>query len=79
MRRVADRLTLTLVVLACALTLTLTAVPADAAELVMFEREGCPYCARFNREIAPIYERTDEGESSTPYAGSIFTRQFRPT
>lgn len=36
--------------------------PAAAAELVMFEREGCPYCARWNREVAPIYPKTAEGK-----------------
>jgi thioredoxin-related protein len=35
---------------------------ASAAELVMFSRVGCPYCAQFDREIAPIYEKTDEGK-----------------
>jgi hypothetical protein len=35
---------------------------ASAAELVMFQQAGCPYCARFDREIAPIYGRTDEGK-----------------
>ena len=35
--------------------------PAAAAELIMFEAAGCPYCARWNREIAPIYPKTDEG------------------
>lgn len=34
---------------------------AVAAELVMFESAGCPYCARWNREIAPVYAKTDEG------------------
>jgi thioredoxin-related protein len=34
---------------------------AGAAELVMFERDGCPYCERFDREIGPIYGRTAEG------------------
>jgi protein-disulfide isomerase len=37
------------------------AFPAAAAELVMFESAGCPYCARWNREIAPIYPKTAEG------------------
>ena len=37
---------------------------ASAAELVMFSRAGCPYCARFDREIAPIYGRTDEGRAA---------------
>jgi hypothetical protein len=36
--------------------------PAAAAELVMFEAAGCPYCARWNREIAPIYPKTAEGK-----------------
>jgi len=35
---------------------------ARAAELVMFERAGCEWCAVFNREIAPIYGKTDEGK-----------------
>ena len=36
--------------------------PAAAAELVMFEAAGCPYCARWNREIAPVYPKTEEGK-----------------
>ena len=45
------------------LLLCLTAgASASAAELVMFESAGCPYCARWNREIAPIYPKTDEGK-----------------
>ena len=38
-------------------------LPAAASELVMFERSGCGWCARFNAEIAPIYSRTDEGRA----------------
>lgn len=34
---------------------------AVAAELVMFERLGCVWCLRWEREIGPIYPRTDEG------------------
>jgi len=37
--------------------------PAFASELVMFERPGCGWCARFNAEIAPIYAKTDEGRA----------------
>ncbi|MGL4291432.1 MAG: thioredoxin fold domain-containing protein [Phreatobacter sp.] len=33
-----------------------------AAELVMFERSGCPWCARWDREVAPNYGATDEGK-----------------
>jgi thioredoxin-related protein len=36
--------------------------PAAAAELVMFEDAGCVWCARFNREVAPIYPKTIEGK-----------------
>ena len=42
----------------------LTAPAASAAELVMFERAGCPYCAQFDREIGPIYDKTDEGKAA---------------
>lgn len=40
-----------------------TFVPASAraAELVMFEKAGCPWCKSFDREIAPVYPKTDEG------------------
>ncbi|BAM90396.1 putative thioredoxin, SoxS [Bradyrhizobium oligotrophicum S58] len=37
--------------------------PLLASELVMFERPGCGWCARFNAEIAPIYGKTDEGRA----------------
>jgi hypothetical protein len=48
-----------LLVVAAALT-----APAaiHAAELVIFERAGCPYCERFDREIGPVYGRADEGK-----------------
>ena len=39
--------------------------PADAAELVMFRRAGCPWCAAWDREIAPIYPKTDLGKRLT--------------
>lgn len=35
---------------------------AAASELVMFERDGCVWCARWNREIAPVYDRTEEAK-----------------
>jgi len=34
---------------------------ARAAELIMFERAGCPYCEAFDREVASIYPRTPVG------------------
>ena len=42
----------------------LAAVPAQAAELVMFERDGCAWCARWDREIGPIYPKTPEGAAA---------------
>lgn len=49
-------------VAAClALPAVLWPAAASAAELVMFTRDGCPWCARFEREVGPIYPRTAEG------------------
>ena len=49
----------------CALALPIAfavlATAAQAAELVMFRRDGCPYCAAWEREIGPIYSKTDAG------------------
>ena len=39
----------------------LLAPPAGAAELVMFEQKGCVWCQRFDRDIAPAYDKTAEG------------------
>jgi hypothetical protein len=32
---------------------------ASAAELVMFRRDGCSWCAKWDREIGPIYPKTE--------------------
>jgi thioredoxin-related protein len=40
----------------------LTLANSHAAELVMFEQAGCTWCETFNREIAPIYSKTAEGQ-----------------
>lgn len=34
---------------------------AIAAELLMFERPGCPWCARWKAEVGPAYPNTPEG------------------
>jgi hypothetical protein len=47
--------------LCVALVLMMAAGVADAAELVMFRRDGCPWCAMWDREIGPIYGKTDIG------------------
>ena len=41
--------------------IALTLSNARAAELVMFERAGCAWCEAFDRDIAPIYGKTEEG------------------
>ena len=43
------------------LALFVLAVPARAAELVMLEEVGCPWCEEWNRVIGPIYPKTSEG------------------
>lgn len=35
--------------------------PARAAELVVFERAGCVWCARWNAEVGAAYDKTAEG------------------
>ncbi len=45
-----------------AIFIALTVTQARAAELVMFEQAGCIWCDAFNREIAPVYAKTDEGQ-----------------
>ena len=55
-------LRLLLLVLGLAALAVPAAPPAAGAELVMFEAAGCPHCARWNREIAPIYPKTEEGK-----------------
>lgn len=46
-----------------ALFLALLLVPsARSAELVVFEQKGCVWCQRFDREIAPAYDKTTEGK-----------------
>lgn len=44
------------------LLLLLAPLTAQAAELIMFEQKGCVWCQRFNRDVAPTYDKTDEGK-----------------
>lgn len=45
-----------LVVLMLGLTM-----PAHAAELVMFETRGCPWCKLWHQQVGPGYEKSSEG------------------
>lgn len=40
----------------------LGAASARAAEMIMVEEIGCPWCAKWHREIGPIYPKTEEGK-----------------
>ena len=42
--------------------LGLFATTASAAELVMVEEPGCPWCAKWERELDAIYPKTPEGQ-----------------
>ena len=44
------------------LLLALIAAPAQSAELVMFEQKSCVWCQKFDRDIAPAYDKTSEGK-----------------
>ena len=35
---------------------------ADAAELIMFEQQGCVWCQKWDREIGGAYANTEEGK-----------------
>jgi thioredoxin-related protein len=39
--------------------LILTAAAANAAELLMYRRAGCPWCDTWDKVIGPIYPKTD--------------------
>ena len=52
--------------LICLLLLAGTVASAAKADLrlLMIEREGCAYCAEWDRVIAPIYPKTPEGRAA---------------
>ena len=39
-------------------------LPAQAAELVVFERAGCAWCVRWNAEVGAVYDKTAEGRQA---------------
>jgi thioredoxin-related protein len=48
--------------IAVLLVAVITPFSGHAAELVMFTQRGCVWCQKFDREIAPAYEKTAEGQ-----------------
>lgn len=45
-----------------ALAIALSPALAGAAELVMFERKGCIWCQRWERDVGAIYDKTQESK-----------------
>lgn len=52
--------------MALILAVTMAALPAAAGplRLLMVEKEGCVYCAAWNRDIAPGYAATEPGRAA---------------
>lgn len=46
--------------LVLAWSLTALASAAQAAELIMFREDGCPYCEEWEHDVGAIYPLTDE-------------------
>lgn len=47
-------------------------LPAKAAELIMFEQQGCEWCELWHSEIGPIYPKTAEGRRAPLRRVDIF-------
>ena len=53
------------ILVAAALSLsTVSVAVADTFELLMFERAGCVYCARWDQEVGPAYPLTPQGKQA---------------
>ena len=40
----------------------IAALPAHAAELLMFDSDICPYCEKWHEELGEVYPKTTEGK-----------------
>jgi hypothetical protein len=47
--------------LAIILNAAAVSATASAAELLMFEEAGCPWCIKWHKEVGPAYQRSPEG------------------
>ena len=69
---------------ALALSLTLVATPLSAAELVLFEFDGCLWCEQWKADIGRYYAETAEGKAAPLRVVDLFDkrpahlRQIRP-
>ena len=63
--RLAARLRMIVGLMLLALLLAMgTGTAAQAAQLVMFDSEYCPWCERWKREIGVVYHKTEEGRKA---------------
>jgi thioredoxin-related protein len=53
-----------LLMLALLLAAALPSARSEAAELIMFDKEGCIWCARWERDIGRGYQDSREGQSA---------------
>ncbi|CCQ73764.1 hypothetical protein [Magnetospira sp. QH-2] len=57
-----NRLSATGVAGAILVALFLLSSPVQAAQLLMFHEEGCPWCQAWEHQIGTIYDKTDEAK-----------------
>ena len=53
---------LRILIVMLAAPLALPFAQAPAAELMMYRRDGCPYCAAWDREVGPDYNNSNFGK-----------------
>lgn len=55
---------ITLLVVMASLAVMGQVAAASAAELLMFEKDGCPWCLRWHQEIGTGYPKSEEGRKA---------------
>ena len=53
---------LRILIITLAAVLALPFAQASAVELLMYRRDGCPYCAAWDREVGPGYNNSNFGK-----------------
>ncbi len=66
---------LTLLVFSIMLATSTLSLKARALELIMFEQEACEWCEVWNKEIGPVYPKTDEGKLAPLRRVDIFDKR----
>ena len=57
------------------LALTLLASPAQSAELVLFEFDGCLWCEQWKSDVGPYYHDTAEGQAAPLRVVDLFDKR----